>query len=109
MNPQLEAFTLLLQAAAPAFTQPSFALFTELISAWVLCPTRRTVTAMIRIADPQGRRAHDAYHRFLRAGAWSMARLWRVGAAGTVAPFYACREVLVVALAANELDHAGSV
>ena len=74
MNPQLEAFTLLLQAAAPAFTQPSFALFSELICAWVLCPARRTVTAMIRIADPHGRRAHDAYHRFLRAGVWSMAR-----------------------------------
>ena len=74
MNPQLEAFTLLLQAAAPAFTQPSFAIFTELICAWVLCPARRTVTAMIRIADPHGRRAHDAYHRFLRAGVWSMAR-----------------------------------
>jgi hypothetical protein len=29
---------------------------------------------MIRIADPHGRRAHDAYHRFLRAGVWSMAR-----------------------------------
>jgi hypothetical protein len=45
MNPQLEAFTLLLQAAAPAFTQPSFAIFSELICAWVLCPARRTVTA----------------------------------------------------------------
>src|SRR5207302_7234209 len=98
MNPQLEAFTLLLQAAAPAFTQPSFALFSELICAWVYRPTRRTVTAMIRIADPQGRRAHDAYHRFLRAGAWSMARLWRVGAAGMVATFYAGRDVLVVDL-----------
>ena len=75
-----------------------FALFAELISAWVLCPTRRTVTAMIRIADPLGRRAHDAYHRFLRAGAWSMARLWRAGAAGMVATFYGGREVLVVDL-----------
>jgi hypothetical protein len=31
---------------------------------------------MITIADPEGHRAHDAYHRFLRAGAWSMAQLW---------------------------------
>src|SRR5438445_5948837 len=76
MNPQREAFTLLLGVAAPAFTQPSFAIFGELISAWVLCPARHTVTALIRIADPGGRRAHDAYHRFLRAGAWSMAALW---------------------------------
>ena len=76
MNPQREAFTLLLGLAAPAFTQPSYAIFRELISAWVLCPARHTVTALIRIADPGGRRAHDAYHRFLRAGVWSMAMLW---------------------------------
>ena len=76
MNPQLEAFTLLLGLAAPAFTQPSYAIFRELISAWVLCPARHTVAALIRIADPGGRRAHDAYHRFLRAGVWSMAALW---------------------------------
>jgi hypothetical protein len=48
----------------------------SLISAWALCPGRRTVTRMITLADPDGEHAHDAYHRFLRAGKWSMARLW---------------------------------
>lgn len=66
-----------LAAVSAAFTQPSFALFRELASAWVLCPGRRTVTRMIRVADPDCRHAHDAYHRFLRAGAWSMTALWR--------------------------------
>ena len=33
---------------------------------------------MIAVADPAGRRAHDAYHRFLRDGAWAMSALWRV-------------------------------
>ena len=28
------------------------------------------------MADPAGRRAHDAYHRFIRDGVWSMSRLW---------------------------------
>ena len=65
-------------ACAPAFTQPSFALFQELLSAWVLCPGRHTVTRMIRMLNPSPRREHDAYHRFLRAGAWSMATLWRL-------------------------------
>jgi hypothetical protein len=32
---------------------------------------------MIKVADQAGRRAHDAYHRFIRDGAWSMARLWQ--------------------------------
>jgi DDE superfamily endonuclease len=39
----------------------------------VLCPGRRTVTRMIGV----GEHAHDAYHRLLRAGAWTMTRLWR--------------------------------
>ncbi len=32
---------------------------------------------MIGVADPEGVHAHDAYHRFLRAGAWTMTELWR--------------------------------
>lgn len=60
------------------FTQPSFILFQTLVSAWVLCPGRRTVTRMIGVADPEGEHAHDAYPRFLRAGVWTMAELWQV-------------------------------
>ena len=67
----------LLGGFADLFTRPSAALFAILIGAWVLCPGRRTVTRMIGIGDPDGEHAHDAYHRFLRAGAWTMARLWR--------------------------------
>jgi len=29
------------------------------------------------VVDPAGRRAHDAYHRFVRDGAWAMSGLWR--------------------------------
>ncbi len=57
-----------LDGYAPLFTAPSFPLFRELMSAWVLCPGRRTVTRMIRVLRTQARRAHDAYHRWLRAG-----------------------------------------
>src|SRR5207342_950456 len=38
--------------------------------------------------DPHERRAHDAYHRFIRAGRWSMAELWRVLAVHAVERFY---------------------
>jgi hypothetical protein len=67
----------LLRACAAVFTRPSCLLFWTLVSAWVLCPGRRTVTRMIGVADPEGAHAHDAYHRFLRAGAWRMTDLWR--------------------------------
>ena len=33
---------------------------------------------MIAVADPAGRSAHDAYHRFVRDGAWTMSGLWKV-------------------------------
>lgn len=83
-----ETWSLLLVSVSAAFTQPSFTLFRELASAWVLCPGRRIVTRMIRVADPEGRRAHDAYHRFLRAGTWSMTMLWQPLARHMVATFY---------------------
>ena len=42
---------------------------------------------MIAVADPAGRRAHDAYHRFIRDGAWSMSRLWQALAVHLIARF----------------------
>ena len=65
----------LLTGFAPAFTAPSLPLFVQMASAWVLCPGRRTITRMYELVEPRERRAHDAYHRFFRIGAWSMSRL----------------------------------
>jgi hypothetical protein len=91
---ELEAFTLLLSVAAPAFTQPSFGIFSDLVAAWVLCPARHTITGLIRVADPEGRRAHDAYHRFFRAGAWASQHLWKALASVAVGTLAAGAEVL---------------
>lgn len=74
----LDAWDLVLGACATVFTQPSLLLFQTLASAWVLCPGRRTVTRMITVADPAREHAHDAYHRWLRAGVWSITELWQV-------------------------------
>ncbi len=63
--------------ARDCFSAPSLSIFTTLLTGWVLAPARRTVTAMIAVADPDGRRAHDAYHRFLRAGRWSTNAVWK--------------------------------
>lgn len=77
----------LLELTRGVFTAPSFAIFTDLLTGWVLAPGRRTITRMIAVTDPAGRRAHDAYHRFIRDGAWSMHRLWQVLATHLVARF----------------------
>ena len=73
--------------SAAVFTAPGYAVFTDLLAGWVLTPGRRTITRMVSVADPQGRRAHDAYHRFVRVGRWSMTALWRVLAVHAVAMF----------------------
>src|SRR5450759_2155993 len=67
-----------LTSAAGVFRAPSFAIFTDMITGWLLAPGRRTVTAIIAVVDPAGRRAHDAYHRFVRDGVWAMSGLWRM-------------------------------
>ena len=62
----------LLDPLRKAFTSRSFELFCQLVSAWVLAPARRTVTGMLLVMDEAERSAHDAYHRLLRVGAWSL-------------------------------------
>ncbi len=84
------AWEVLLGSFSGCFTAPSFALFAELASAWVCCPARRTVCGIIATADPTAASAHDAYHRFLRAGAWSLAALFEVLARAVVASL--CRD-----------------
>ena len=78
------AWTAITAMVAHAFTAPGFALFADLVDGWVLAPGRRTVTRIIEVVDPEGRRAHDAYHRFLRDGAWVMERLWQTLAVAVV-------------------------
>jgi len=67
----------LIGLARGGFTRASFEVFETLLVGWVLAPGRRSITAMIAASDPTGRRAHDAYHRFVRAGRWSTSSLWR--------------------------------
>ncbi len=61
---------------APLFTAPTFSIFGELLTAWVLCPVRRTVTGMMRGGGLVHRRPHDAYHRLVRTATWSLDGLW---------------------------------
>ncbi len=86
MDP-LAAWAALVQGCAVVFHRRSFAIFGDLVVGWVLAPGRRTITGIIAVADPTGRRAHDAYHRFVRDGTWAMSRLWRVLAVHAVARF----------------------
>lgn len=83
----MSGWTALLELARSGFTTPGFAVFADLLLGWVLAPGRRTITGMITVGDPGRRRAHDAYHRLVRDGAWSMTGLWRVLAIHAIGSF----------------------
>ena len=85
------------------FTAPSQRLFADLMTGWVLTPGRHTLTRVLTLADPDSRRAHDAYHRFVRAGRWSTAKLWQVLAVHAVA--LACPGGVVELLVDDTLAH----
>ncbi len=87
----------------PIFTAPGADVFARLMTGWVLCTTRRTITGMIPFADPQGLRAHDAYHRFLPDGRWQMNRLWQILAQILVHMF--CRTGHIVLALDDTLFH----
>ena len=73
----ITAWDALVNMFLPIFTQPTGCIFTRLLTGWILCAGRRTVTGMIRGGDPDGHRAHDAYHRFFPDAAWAMQDLWQ--------------------------------
>jgi len=59
------------------FTKPGAKIFANLITGWVLCTARRTITGILPFGDPMHMRAHDAYHRFFPDARWAMSRLWQ--------------------------------
>ena len=78
----------LLQQFFPLFTAPTGPLFARLLTGWVLCTTRRTITGILAFADPEGWRSHDAYHRFFPDACWDPGALWRVLAQILIRAFY---------------------
>ncbi len=60
------------------FTAPSRLLFGQLITAWGLCPGRRTLTRLWSVIPASGRQPYAAYTRWVREGMWEMDELWRL-------------------------------
>ncbi|HEX6448674.1 MAG TPA: transposase [Trebonia sp.] len=59
------------------FNVPSQLLFEQLVTAWALCPGRRTLTRLWSVIPAGARRRYGAYARWVRKGDWSMDELWR--------------------------------
>ncbi|MBN2256969.1 MAG: transposase [Anaerolineaceae bacterium] len=103
MHTVISTWTELLQQFFPIFTAPGSDIFVRLITGWVLCTTRRTVTGMLPFADPLGLRAHDAYHRFLPDARWDMQCLWQALATLLIQRF--CRKGLITLALDDTLFH----
>jgi DDE superfamily endonuclease len=74
----IPTWTVLVQWFFPAFTTPTAQIFLALVNGWVLCTRRRTITGILPFADPDGRHAHDAFHRLVREGRWKPETLWKL-------------------------------
>ena len=73
---------------SPVFTQPTARTFINLLTGWILCTARRTITGIMPFAEPKGRRPHDAYHRLFPKSRWNPAHLWKLLAQLLIGLFY---------------------
>jgi hypothetical protein len=74
----VSTWTTLIQQFFPVFTAPGAQVCLALVTGWLLCTGRHTITAILPFADPMGQRAHDAFHRFLPDAHWEMDALWKL-------------------------------
>jgi hypothetical protein len=78
----------IIQQFFPIFTAPTAQIFMTLVTGWVLCTAKRTITGILPFADPQGSRAHDAYHRFFPDASWVTSELFKLLTVLLVKIFY---------------------
>jgi hypothetical protein len=78
----------IIQYFFPVFTAPTTQVFLSLVTGWILCTAKHTVTGILPFADPKGRRAHDAYHRFFPDASWVTSELWKMTTVLLVKIFY---------------------
>jgi hypothetical protein len=80
-------FVQLLDLFRPVFTQPSFVLFVDLMTGWVLSHRHRYVTDLILTSGSVAKRHFSDYHRFFSQYVWDSDKLARVLAMLLVAMF----------------------
>jgi hypothetical protein len=73
---------------SPLFTQPTARIFINLITGWILCTCRHTITGILPFAEPKGKRPHDAYHRLFPKSRCQPAQMWKLLAQLLIELFY---------------------
>ena len=93
----ISTWTDILQQFFPIFTAPGTEVFSRLMTGWILCTTRRTITGILPFADPCLQHAHDAYHRFFPDSSWEINRFWQILTLILVKLFYPTG-IIIIAL-----------
>jgi hypothetical protein len=106
MNIVISTWMELIQQFFPIFTAPGADIFSGLITGWILCTARRTITGIIPFADPRSQHAHDAYHRFFPDARWDVNKLWKILTLMLVKLFYPTG-VIPLALDDTLFHHSG--
>jgi len=78
MHTIISTWTDIIKQFFPIFTAPGAKIFSRLITGWVLCTARKTITGILPFADPCFQRAHDAYHRFFPDSRWDIKKFWQI-------------------------------
>lgn len=78
MIPLVSSFGELALSFAPAFSQPSFANFLTMLTGWVFCLGRHTVTGLIVAAGATEKKHFSCFHRFFSRAAWNLDPLGRI-------------------------------
>jgi len=82
------AWDAIILSFSPVFTQPTSQIFINLITGWILCTCRRTITGIMPFAEPKSKRPHDAYHRMFPKSHWQPSGLWKLLAQLLIGMFY---------------------
>lgn len=62
----------ILLSFAGCFTQPSFGNFTLMVTGWILCPGRHSISRVVQAAGESARtKHHSTLYRFLSRGRWT--------------------------------------
>jgi hypothetical protein len=56
---------------APCFTRPAQQTFATLMTGWICCPGRHSISRLIQAASSLRKKHHSSFYRFLSHGAWT--------------------------------------
>jgi len=82
------AWDAIILSFSTVFTQPTSQIFINLITGWILCTCRRTITGIMPFAEPRSKRPHDAYHRMFPKSRWQPSGLWKLLSQLLIGMFY---------------------